>query len=46
MNLPPHVTSFQVLLVGAGPGEAQVGVHTVADNGNIVAVESTFTTTK
>jgi hypothetical protein len=27
------------------PGsEFQVGVHTVADNGNIVAVESAFTT--
>lgn len=44
VNLPPHVTSFRIpaSLVAAG-GEFQVGVHTVAENGNIVAVESAFT---
>jgi len=45
INLPPNVTSFRVpasfLLAGS---EFQVGIHTVADNGNIVAVESAFTT--
>ena len=45
VNLPPHVTSFRVPAAFMRPGsEFQVGVHTVADNGNIVAVESAFTT--
>lgn len=45
INLAPDVTSFRIpasLMVPGG--EFQVGVHTVAENGNIVAVESTFTT--
>ena len=45
LNLPPGVTSFEVppgLLV---PGsDYQVGIQTVGENGNIVAVEVTFTT--
>ena len=45
VNLPPHVTSFRVPAAFMRPGsEFQVGVHTIADNGNIVAVESAFTT--
>lgn len=47
INLAPDVTSFRIpasLMVPGG--EFQVGVHTVSENGNIVAVESTFTTTE
>ncbi len=45
VNLPPHVTSFRVPAALMKPGaEFQVGIHTVAENGNIVAVESAFTT--
>jgi hypothetical protein len=45
VNLPPNVTSFRVPAWFLRPGsEFQVGVHTVAENGNIVAVESVFTT--
>ena len=46
INLAPHVTSYRIpagLMVRNG--EFQVGIHTVGENGNIVAVESTFTTT-
>lgn len=45
LNLPPETTSFVVppsLLV---PGaDYQIGIHTVGENGNIVAIESTFST--
>ena len=45
LNLPPDATSFEIpegLLV---PGSSyQVGVQTVGENGNIVAVEVTFST--
>ncbi len=45
VNLPPHVRSFRVPASLMKPGaEFQVGIHTVAENGNIVAVESTFAT--
>jgi hypothetical protein len=45
INLPPHATSFRVPASFLKPGsEFQVGVHTVGENGNIVAVESAFTT--
>lgn len=45
INLPPHVTSFRVPASLMKPGaEYQVGIHTVAESGNIVAVESAFTT--
>jgi hypothetical protein len=45
LDLPPGVTSFRIpaRLLPAG-SEFQVGIHTVAENGNIVVVESTFTT--
>ena len=45
LDLPPGATSFRIpaRLLPAG-SEFQVGIHTVAENGNIVAVESTFTT--
>ncbi len=45
INLPPNRTSYRIPgnLLPAG-GEFQIGIHTVAENGNIVAVESTFTT--
>ena len=45
INLPPNVTSFRVpaSFLKAG-SEFQVGIHTVAENGNVVAVESAFTT--
>ena len=45
LNLPPEVTSFEIpagLLVAGS--DYQVGVQTVAENGNIVAVEVTFST--
>ncbi len=45
LNLPPDATSFEIpagLLVAGS--DYQVGVQTVADNGNIVAVEVTFST--
>ena len=45
LNLPPGTTSFEVppgLLVAGS--DFQVGIQTVADNGNIVAVEVTFST--
>src|SRR5688572_19730677 len=45
LNLPPGVTSFEIpagLLVAGS--DFQVGVQTVSDNGNIVAVEVTFST--
>jgi hypothetical protein len=45
INLAADVTSFRIpasLMVSGG--EFQIGIHTVAENGNIVAVESTFTT--
>ena len=45
LDLPPDATSFRIpaRLLPAG-SEFQIGIHTVAENGNIVAVESTFTT--
>ena len=45
LDLPPGATSFRIpaRLLPAG-SEFQIGIHTVAENGNIVAVESTFTT--
>jgi hypothetical protein len=45
INLAPHVTSWRIparLMVRGG--EFQIGIHTVAENGNIVVVEQTFTT--
>ncbi len=45
INLPPHVTSWRIpatLMVRGG--EFQIGIHTIAENGNIVVVEQTFTT--
>ncbi len=45
LNLAPSVTSFEIPAVLMRPGsEYQVGIHTVGENGNIVAVETTFTT--
>ncbi len=45
LNLAPDVTSFRIPAVLMVPGaEYQVGVQTVGENGNIVAVETTFTT--
>ena len=45
INLAPHVTSYRIPANLLPPGgEYQIGIHTVAENGNIVAVESTFTT--
>jgi len=45
LNLPPEATSFEIpagLLIGGN--DYQVGIQTVAENGNIVAVEVTFST--
>ena len=45
LDLPPGATSFRIparLLPRAS--EFQIGIHTVGKNGNIVAVESAFTT--
>jgi hypothetical protein len=46
LDLPPGATSFSIprRLLPAG-SEFQIGVHSVAENGNIVVVESAFTTT-
>jgi hypothetical protein len=45
INLPAHQTSYRIPARLLPPGgEFQIGIHTVAENGNIVAVESTFTT--
>ena len=45
INLAPDITSFRIPAKLLPPGgEFQVGIHTVAENGNIVAVETTFTT--
>lgn len=45
INLPPGTTSYRIPAKLLPPGgEYQIGIHTVAENGNIVAVESTFTT--
>jgi hypothetical protein len=45
INLPPDATSFRVPASFMRPGsEFQIGVHTVAENGNVVAVETAFTT--
>lgn len=45
INLAPDVTSWRIPAVLMVPGgEFQVGIHTVGENGNIVAVETTFTT--
>ena len=45
LDLPPGATNFRIpaRLLPAG-SEFQVGVHSVAENGNIVVVESAFTT--
>jgi len=45
LDLPPGATSFSIprRLLPAG-SEFQVGIHSVAENGNIVVVESAFTT--
>lgn len=45
VDLPPGTTSFRIpaRLLPAG-SEFQIGIHAVAENGNIVVVESTFTT--
>jgi hypothetical protein len=45
LDLPPGATSFRIpaRLLPAG-SEFQIGLHTVAENGNIVAVEAAFTT--
>jgi hypothetical protein len=45
LDLPPDATSFRIpaRLLPAG-SEFQIGLHTVAENGNIVAVEAAFTT--
>jgi hypothetical protein len=44
IDLPRGATSFRIPSAFIRPGgEYQVGVHTVKSNGNIVAVESTFT---
>ena len=45
INLAPNVTSWRIpatLMVRGG--EFQIGIHTIAENGNIVVVEQTFTT--
>jgi hypothetical protein len=45
INLAPNVTSYRIPASLLPPGgEFQIGIHTVAESGNIVAVESTFTT--
>jgi hypothetical protein len=45
LDLPPGATSFRIPARLLPPGsEFQIGIHTVGKNGNIVAVESTFTT--
>lgn len=45
IDLPPEATSFRIPARLLPPGsEFQIGIHTVAENGNIVAVESAFTT--
>lgn len=45
VNLPAGTTSFEVPTVLLIPGsEYQVGIQTVGENGNIVAIESTFST--
>jgi hypothetical protein len=47
IDLPPQAASFRVPARFMRPGsEFQVGIHTVAGNGNVVAVESTFTTSE
>ncbi len=45
LDLPPGATSFQIpsRLLPAG-SEFQIGVLSVAENGNVVVVESAFTT--
>ncbi len=45
INLPPNVTSFAIPQSLLMPGaDYQVGVGTVAENGNIVFVEVEFST--
>ncbi|MGH8242879.1 MAG: hypothetical protein ACRETY_05950, partial [Steroidobacteraceae bacterium] len=45
IDLPPGATSYRIPARLLPPGaEFQVGIHSVAGNGNIVAVESAFTT--
>ena len=45
LDLPPDATSYRIpaRLLPAG-SEFQIGIHSVAENGNIVVVESAFTT--
>ena len=45
LDLPPGATSFRIpaRLLPAG-SEFQIGIHSVAENGNVVVVESAFTT--
>ena len=47
IDLPPEATSYRIpaRLLPRG-AEFQIGIHTVAENGNIVAVESAFTTSE
>ena len=45
IDLPANATSYRIPARLLPPGsEFQVGIHSVAENGNIVAVESAFTT--
>ena len=45
IDLPPGTTSYRIPASLLPPGgEFQIGIHSVAGNGNIVAVESAFTT--
>ncbi len=45
IDLPPDATNFRIPARLLPPGgEFQIGIHTVAENGNIVAIETTFTT--
>ena len=47
IDLPPEATSYRIPARLLPPGaEFQIGIHTVAENGNIVAVESAFTTSE
>jgi hypothetical protein len=45
IDLPPGATSYRIPASLLPPGsEFQIGVHSVAENGNLVVVESAFTT--
>ncbi|MGH8251380.1 MAG: hypothetical protein ACREVI_11920 [Steroidobacteraceae bacterium] len=45
IDLGPNVTSWRIPAALLPPGgEFQIGIHSIAENGNIVVVEQTFTT--